>query len=135
MSVFWDTNLFIYLLEAHPYYAPRVASLRLSARNESIAVCTSTLTLGELSVRPGRLGEHALVRDYESVLLEAGVDLIPFDTAAARYYSRLRSEVRIRPPDAIQLACATAAGVSSFYTNDRGLHNVRLDWLPEIRGL
>jgi predicted nucleic acid-binding protein len=47
--------------------------------------------------------------------------VIPFSKDAARAYVRIRGDRSIRPPDAIQLACASAAGIDRFITNDERL--------------
>jgi predicted nucleic acid-binding protein len=49
------------------------------------------------------------------------VRIIPFDREGARVYARIRQDRSIRPPDAIQLSCAAAAGTDLFITNDARL--------------
>ena len=39
--------------------------------------------------------------------------------AAAYAFAAVRRDRTIRPPDSIQLACASVAGVDMFITNDR----------------
>jgi len=48
MRVFWDTNLFIYLIERHPTFYPKVLALHQKHRDQGDELVTSTLTLGEL---------------------------------------------------------------------------------------
>ncbi len=50
-----------------------------------------------------------------------GARVVPFDATAARRYAAIRLDRGIRPPDAIQLACAAEAGVDLFITNDERL--------------
>lgn len=50
--IFWDTNLFIYLLEGRGKAAERVTALRERMRERGDQLCTSTLTLGEVLVKP-----------------------------------------------------------------------------------
>ena len=45
----------------------------------------------------------------------------PFDHAAAAAFAGIRRDRSIAPPDAIQLACASVAGVDMFITNDHRL--------------
>ena len=47
--------------------------------------------------------------------------MVPFDRAAAPLFAAVRRDGGIRPPDAIQLACAAAAGVDLFITSDERL--------------
>ena len=82
---------------------------------------TSTLTIGEMLVKPiETLGFHSAER-LERFLDSPGVQVIPFDRDAARIYAQLRRGRTIRPPDAIQLSCAAAAGANLFVTNDERL--------------
>ena len=50
--IFWDTNLFIYLLEDKGELTERVVSLRERMAERSDELLTSTLTVGEILVRP-----------------------------------------------------------------------------------
>ena len=61
-----------------------------------------------------------LVGVYEQAIAGAAV-VVPFDDAAARRFASIRRDRSIRPPDAIQLACASVARVDLFVTNDARL--------------
>lgn len=76
-----------------------------------------TLTLGEVLTKPVEASNQALRQAYEAALARGAV-LVPFDRGAARRYASIRADRTIRPPDAIQLACAAEAGVDLFITND-----------------
>ena len=115
--LFWDTNLFIYLIEDHAGLSERVVALRQRMLIRQDELLTSTLTLGEVLVKPAESGNRDLQRRYEQALT-AGARLIPFDLGAARRYAAIRTDRTIRPPDGIQLACAGEAGVDLFITND-----------------
>jgi predicted nucleic acid-binding protein len=115
--IFWDTNLFIYLLEGSDAFAPRVVTLRERMLERNDQLYASTLTLGELLAKPAELGDEALARKYED-LITAGCVLLSFDRPAARKFATIRRDRRIKPPDAIQLACAACAEVDLFITND-----------------
>ena len=49
--VFWDTNLFVYLVEGHGRME-QVAALRQRMVEREDELLTSTLTLGEVLVKP-----------------------------------------------------------------------------------
>jgi predicted nucleic acid-binding protein len=115
--IFWDTNLFIYLIEDHGERGKRTALLAERMVERGDQLCTSTLTLGEILVKP--LERHDLaLRDKCEEMMSSRVFLIPFDRDAARFYSQIRQDRTIRPPDAIQLSCAAVARVDLFLTND-----------------
>lgn len=113
--VFWDTNLFVYLLEGGPF-AARVAELRTRMLERGDQLVTSTLTLGELLVKPSVHGEDVL-HDHDRTIRQIAT-IVPFDAASARRYAAIRIDRTIKAPDAIQLACAATAAVDLFITND-----------------
>jgi predicted nucleic acid-binding protein len=113
--VFWDTNIFVYLLEGGRF-AARVREVRSRMLERGDQLMTSALTLGELLVAPREKGEEA-VRDHETTIRRIAT-ILPFDAACAPRYASIRADRAIRAPDAIQLACAAAAGVDLFITND-----------------
>jgi uncharacterized protein len=123
--VFWDTNLFIYLLEGAGPQSEQVARLRERMLERDDELCTSTLTLGEVLVKPVEQGDTALRQRYEDVLSRT-TRLIAFDRDAARRYAEIRVTRGIRPPDAIQLACASQVGVDLFITNDDRLSRLTI---------
>ena len=113
--VFWDTNLFVYLLEGGTF-AARVRDIRSRMRERGDQLVTSALTLGELLVKPQEKGETAL-RDHETTIRQIAT-ILAFDASCAARYAAIRADRAIKAPDAIQLACAAAAGVDLFITND-----------------
>ena len=118
--IFWDTNLFIYLLEGtgEPFQWAQNILVRMSQRRDTLL--TSALTLGELHVKPVSTHPDATDR-YERFFNSSGVQIVSFGREAARAYARIRQDRSIRPPDAIQLACAAAAETNLFVTNDARL--------------
>jgi predicted nucleic acid-binding protein len=118
--IFWDTNLFIYLFEDFGEFSMAAASLRTRMLARGDQLLTSTLTLGEILVKPTEEGNTELCGKYEEAIAKASL-LVPFDLKAARIYASLRCDRALRAPDAIQLACAGAARVDLFITNDARL--------------
>lgn len=115
--VFWDTNLFIYLIESKGERGDRVAHLAERMLQRGDQLYTSVLTLGELLVKPIEKRDIKLREVYEGLLAAHSV-LIPFDKAAATIYAEIRHDHTIRPPDAIQLSCAASTRIDLFITND-----------------
>jgi len=116
--IFWDTNLFIYLLEGSGERLRLTQHLlnRMFERRDELL--TSTLTIGEVLVKPLEVLGMKPAERFERFLDSPGVCVIPFDRQAARIYAAVRRDATIRPPDAIQLSCAGAAGTNLFITND-----------------
>jgi predicted nucleic acid-binding protein len=129
--VFWDTNLFIYLFVSHGPQFDLVTNLRKAMLSRGDQLLTSTLTLGEVLVKPIERQDEQLARKYIDAISAASIT-INFDVKAARIYARLRSNRSLRPPDAIQLSCAAAAGVDLFITNDSRLHSMRVEGIQFI---
>ena len=118
--VFWDTNLFIYLFEDYGALSKAVGQLRSKMLGRGDQLLTSTLTLGEILVKPTERSDSELCRKYEHAISTAAT-MISFDVKAAKVYAALRTERSLKAPDAIQLACAASANVDLFVTNDERL--------------
>jgi predicted nucleic acid-binding protein len=133
--VFWDTNLFIYLFENNAEWSPRVVELRrrMLARRDDLL--TSWLTVGEALTKPKEAGNAILEKSYFNFFLSGAVELVAFESKAARRYAEIRSRERIRPADAIQLACAAASGTDLFVTNDSRLSGLVVPGVTFITGI
>jgi len=129
--VFWDTNLFIYLFEDYGTLSRGVGQLRSKMLDRGDQLLTSTLTLGEILVKPTERNDSELCRKYEHAISSAAT-LIPFDVKAAKVYAALRLERSLRAPDAIQLACAASVNVDLFVTNDERLQGKHVDGIQFI---
>jgi predicted nucleic acid-binding protein len=129
--IFWDTNLFIYLLESHGPHYELVANLRRSMLSRGDQLLTSTLTIGEILVKPVERHDEELARKYVDAIIKSSVT-VDFDLRAAKIYAGLRGNRSLRPPDAIQLACAAAARVDLFITNDSRLHSMQVEGIQFI---
>jgi uncharacterized protein len=129
--VFWDTNLFIYLFEGTGTLANEVAALRSRMLARRDQLLTSAITLGEILVKPLEKGDMAAASNYQKLISTTAV-VIPFEEKAALVYARLRGDRSLRPPDAIQLACAACARVDLFVTNDARLQSKQVDGVQFI---
>lgn len=129
--VFWDTNLFIYLLDDRGSRNALVANLRRSMIIRGDELFTSALTVGEVLVRPMQLKNRTLANKYADAIASAAT-ILHFDEKAATQYALIRCDRSIKPPDAIQLACAAALGVDLFITNDERLHSKQVEGVQFI---
>ncbi|MGB2899981.1 MAG: PIN domain-containing protein [Candidatus Acidiferrum sp.] len=129
--VFWDTNLFIYLFEDFGGFSSQVATLRSRMLTRGDELFTSAVTLGEILVKPMQRGDTKAVAYYQKLLTTAAA-VLPFEEKAAVVYARLRGDRSLRPPDAMQLACAASAGVDLFITNDARLHSKQIPGIQFI---
>ena len=131
--IFWDSNLFIYLIEDYPELGARVAALRKRMLERGDQLYTSALTVGEVLVLPLRAGNLELRSRYETSL--SAVAVIPFDQEAASIFADIRAAGGVSAPDAIQLACAAMVQADLFITNDERLSQRRVAGIQFITSL
>lgn len=132
--IFWDTNLFVYLFEEYKDLSQRTIALRRRMMERGDQLFTSTMTLGEILVKPWQRGDHATCRKYEENLTRGSI-VIAFDLRAARIYATLRSRRSLKAPDSVQLACAAGAGIDLFITNDDRLEREQVPGIQFIVSL
>ena len=128
--IYWDTMLFIYLLEGHPAFSPRVRQLLDRAYQRNDSLFTSCLALGEVMAVAERSLNPQKSFALRETIREMGFTLLPFNEGAVKPFSRLRGKEKAKLADAIHLACAASAGIDLFLTGDREL--TRLD-VPGIQ--
>lgn len=133
--IFWDTNLFIYLIEQHPTFSPKVAAVRDRMLRRRDRLCTSALTLGEALVGPKLRNDESLAVEYRTLLRPPLVAVIPFAEETAEQYAMIRAGSSVSRSDAIQLACASTAQVDLFLTNDLRLSGKYIPGIQFIAGL
>jgi predicted nucleic acid-binding protein len=133
-KVFFDTNLFIYLLEDYEPFSSMVdATWRRMIQRRDYLV-TSAMTLGELLVKPSKLGQVSLIESYDRAI-RSRAQIVVFDPAVAWRYASLRATHNLRNAEAIQLACAAHFGVDLFITNDKQLHKLDIPGIGFIAPL
>lgn len=120
-KIFFDTNVFIYLFEDYEPFSSIVDACwrRMMQRGDKLV--TSAMTLGELLVKPTKLGAASLIEQYDRTV-RSRAQVVVFDSSVAWRYASLRATHSLRNADAIQLACAAHYGVDLFITNDKNLH-------------
>lgn len=119
--IFWDTNLFIYLLNGpdDPHCA-RVAGMlgRIEQRGDELL--TSAVSLGEVLAGTS----DVKLRAEWQLEIESSATVLPFPREAAAHFADLRIREKLLPADAMQLAIAALAGVDLFVTADRKLADI-----------
>jgi predicted nucleic acid-binding protein len=132
--VFWDTNVFIYFFEDHGQHGKTARGLRERMLNRGDQLTTSTMTVGEILVKPREAKNLSLCKQYEDAITATAL-VLPFDLAATRIFSVLRTDRSLRAPDAIQLSCAAAMGTDLFITNDTRLSGLKVPGVQFIVAL
>jgi predicted nucleic acid-binding protein len=133
-KIFFDTNVFVYLFEDYEPFSSIVDATwrKMVLRRDQLV--TSAMTLGELLVKPTKLGQASVVQEYDRVI-RSHAQVVTFDTSVAWRYASLRATHTIRNADAIQLACAAHVGVDLFITNDKQMHTLNIPGIGFIAPL
>ncbi|MBV8846059.1 MAG: PIN domain-containing protein [Bryobacterales bacterium] len=134
-KIFWDTNLFIYLFEHNRDWSARVIELRRRMLARGDQLLTSYLSIGEVLTKPNEMKDSILEKSNIKFFSSNVIQLIRFDVEAAQWYAEIGSRERIRPADAIQLACASAAGTDLFVTSDARLCDLVAPGITFITGI
>lgn len=124
--IYWDTMLFIYLLEGHSEFAPRVDHLLQRVIERQDELYTSHLTMGEILAGAAKSPDPAKTRVIRETIAELGVKLLPFDGGAVEPFSRLRAVEKLQIADSIHLACAASAGIDLLLTGDKRLSRLKV---------
>ncbi len=117
--VYWDTMLFIYLLEANTQHGGRVRAIYDRMRLRGDSLCTSFLSLGE--VLAGAQGSQQVARTIREGFAKMNVELLSFSAGAVETFASLRAVQKLATADSIHLACAASRGVDLFLTGDKRL--------------
>jgi predicted nucleic acid-binding protein len=134
-DIFWDTNLFIYLFEDSPKFGEAVRDLRRSMIRRTDRLITSAMTVGEVLVKPLATNNRDLADRYRNLFSSSAMTVVAFNIEAAEVYGKIRQDRTIHPADAFQLACASAAGVDLFITNDDRLSQKHVEGIQFITSL
>lgn len=119
--IYWDSVLFLYLLEKHPTYASRVRHLLQRSLERGDVLFTSYLALGEVlagASKAAAADKRGIVR---TAIDRMGFSYLPFGEQSVGTFIDLRANRKLKAADSIHLACAAAAGIDMFLTGDRQL--------------
>ncbi len=124
--IYWDSMLFIYLLEGNPIFGPKVHKILNRIVSRGDALSTSVFSIGEILTGPRRRGSTSGVDAVKQYFLSGAVEILPFTEATADRYSVIRSANKVSQADGIHLAAAAEAGVDVFVTNDVDLRKLSI---------
>ncbi|MGA8089045.1 MAG: type II toxin-antitoxin system VapC family toxin [Terracidiphilus sp.] len=134
--IYWDSMLFIYLIEGNPMYAPRVKAIHEEMMRRRDQLVTSVFTLGEVLTGPRKVGAQSVVDRIRQFFIKSGkLELLPFTVGTSDRYSMIRASTAVTPADAIHLACAAESGVDLFITHDMKLQKLAISGIHFITGL
>jgi predicted nucleic acid-binding protein len=119
--IYWDTMLFIYLLEDNPEFSARTRQLLNRAYNRGDSLFTSYLAMGELMAGAEKSPYPEKTSAMRETIEEMGFSCLPFDGGAVAPFAKLRARQKLKIADSIHLACAASAGIDLFLTGDKQL--------------
>ena len=123
-KVYVDTAVLIYTLEENTDYFDLLKPLWIKFQAQEIELISSELILMEVLVLPLRNNNESLISDYEQLLLNSAMQLIPINQFILRQAANLRATNSLKTSDAIHAATAMAVNCDLFITNDRGFRNL-----------
>jgi predicted nucleic acid-binding protein len=133
-TIYFDTNIFIYVLNASVTYAQPCIELLQACSRQTVHGVTGDVTLAELLVKPLVLNDAAGVAAVRELLIEDGaITLIGHSRKVFEQAALVRARHGLKMVDALQLATAIEAGARCFVSNDRqfppipGMECVSLD--------
>jgi predicted nucleic acid-binding protein len=120
--VYFDANVFIYLMEGFPALDAELNDIRDSIFHGESEICTSELTLCEVLVPAFRANDTRVLALYRQFIEDSGAfELVPTTRNTYVRAGLLRAQQGLKTPDAIHMASAIESGCTAFLTNDRPL--------------
>ena len=120
--VLLDSAPIIYFLEGHPKYAARLRPLFERHADGRLLFGVATITIAEVLTGPLASGDEALAKRFRAVLESWQVVALTGDIAESA--ARLRASLKLKHPDAIQVASAIALNADALVTHERDFPKV-----------
>lgn len=118
-----DTAPIIYVLESRSTLSARFERVFELQEQGRVSLAVTTVTVAEVLTGPLSAGEEALARRYRAVLDTWHV--VDLTAEIAEQAARLRARLKLKLPDAVQLASALAINAHALVTHDRDFGKVR----------
>lgn len=117
--------LIYYYIEEEPRYLPLLVPLIDAIDAGKITCYASTIVLLEVLVKPLREKDEALAHEYREILMNSRLRLVTVSAMIAQEAARLRAQYRLKTPDAIHIATASAHKVDALLTNEPAWKRVK----------
>lgn len=124
-TVYVDTNIFIYALEAMEPWANLVQEVFGSLEAGECHAFTSSLSIAECLVKPLKLNREDIVLAYRTALSPSSyLHIAPLSNEILIDAARLRATHNLKLPDALHIATAIDQGCTVMLTNDAQFRKV-----------
>lgn len=119
-AVYFDTNIFIYLLEGSVEYAKQIRSIKLAIEAGEFKVFSSEIIFSEILPLHVKANDHDKIQIIIEFLSASGAfNLVPADRDVCIQSGFLRGMAGMKTPDALHVATAIQSGCDIFLTNDK----------------
>lgn len=124
--IYWDSMLFIYMLEDNPSFCAKARRILNQIVTRGYILSTSVFSIGEILTGPRRRGSVSGVDAVKKYFSGGAVEVLPFTATTADRYSTIRAANRVSQADGIHLASAAEIGCDVFFTNDGDLRKLSI---------
>jgi predicted nucleic acid-binding protein len=121
--VLMDSAPIVYFLEKHPKFSPIFRPLFRAHAADRVQFAVTTISIAEVLTGPLQAGDEALAERYRAVL--ESWQVVALNSDIAENAARLRASLRLKLPDAVQVASALAINADALVTHDRDFARVR----------
>jgi predicted nucleic acid-binding protein len=118
-----DSAPIIYFLEAHPKLASVFSPMFERQASGDLHLAVTTITIAEVLTGPLQSDNETLAERYRAIL--ESWQVVDLTSKLAESAARLRASLRLKLPDAIQVASALAINADALVTHDRDFSRVR----------
>jgi len=122
--VYWGSRLFVYWVQDHPDYAPRIERLRNWMLARQATICTSAITLEALLEGAYRQQDEALAAEIRTRMRPPAIEVLALTGDIADRAARLRAQHRVSSTFALHLASAASVGVDLYVTTEPTLYRL-----------
>lgn len=120
--VYFDTNIFIYLLEGNENLHTQIEALKRIILTDECSIFSSELVFTEMLPPVVRSeNDSAIQRVLRFLELEGVFHLVPVSKNICIQAGVLRGKTNMKTPDAIHVASAMHEKCTHFLTNDTGI--------------
>lgn len=121
--VLMDSAPIVYFLEKHPKFASIFRPLFEAHAAGRVQFAVTTISIAEVLTGPLQSGDEALAERYRAVF--ESWQVVDLNADIAENAARLRASLRLKLPDAVQVASALAINADALVTHDRDFARVR----------
>jgi predicted nucleic acid-binding protein len=118
-DVYFDANIFIYLLEGNDNYNKALNDIRTLIANDQIRICSCDLIYTEILPYHAKQKNQGAIEHIISFL--DNFEIVRISKEITIHAGILRGETGMKTPDALHVATAINQGCSLFLTNDAGV--------------